>query len=63
MQMAEDKGARHQNYVDRILIGWEANGYPKSREEKVQGAKSKRNGASKSADALDEYGEREGLAV
>lgn len=42
MQMAEDNAARHQNYVDKILIGWEANGYPKSREEKVQKAKSKR---------------------
>lgn len=40
MQIAEDKGARHQNYIDTILVGWEANGYPKTREQKVQGAKN-----------------------
>lgn len=39
IQMAKAKGARSANYVDTILIGWEANGYPKSRDEKVQGAK------------------------
>jgi len=43
--LAKYNGARHQNYVDKILVGWEANGYPKTREEKVQGAK---NGNSRS---------------
>lgn len=44
IELAKGKGARHQNYVDKILIGWEANGYPQSREEKVQGAKHGNNG-------------------
>ncbi|MBI5933286.1 MAG: DnaD domain protein [Chloroflexi bacterium] len=38
-EIAKAKRARSANYVDTILIGWEANGYPKSRDEKVQGAK------------------------
>lgn len=51
IQKAAAKGARHQNYVDSILIGWEANGYPKSREEKVQGAKNGDNRSSNSKSA------------
>jgi DnaD/phage-associated family protein len=39
--IAAEKGARSVKYVDAILVGWEANGYPKSREERV---KEKRNG-------------------
>lgn len=39
--IAKEKGARSVRYVDSILIGWEANGYPKSREERVT---EKRNG-------------------
>ena len=40
IDLANYNSARHQNYVDKVLIGWEANGYPQSREEKVQGAKN-----------------------
>jgi hypothetical protein len=39
--VAKGKGARSPKYVDEILISWEANGYPKTREERV---KEKRNG-------------------
>jgi phage replication O-like protein O len=37
--IASDKGARSAKYVDEILIGWEANGYPKPRAERVVSAK------------------------
>lgn len=33
--LAKEKGAGIK-YVDTILIGWEANGYPKSRDERVK---------------------------
>ena len=39
MEIAAAKKARSANYVDTILIGWEANGYPETRDQKVQGAK------------------------
>lgn len=39
IEISQAKRARSANYVDSILIGWEANGYPKSRDEKVKGAK------------------------
>jgi DnaD/phage-associated family protein len=39
IEIAKDKKAKSANYVDRILIGWEANGYPKSREDKVRDVK------------------------
>lgn len=39
--VAKEKGARSAKYVDEVLVSWEANGYPKSREERV---KEKRNG-------------------
>lgn len=48
IEIAKDKGARHQNYVDATLIGWEAKGYPQSREEKIQEAKN-RNSRSTSS--------------
>ncbi len=35
IQMAKDKGARSSKYVDSILVGWEANGYPKPRSQQV----------------------------
>jgi DnaD/phage-associated family protein len=35
ISMASEKGARSEKYVDKILIGWEANGYPRTREEQV----------------------------
>lgn len=38
---AQAKGARSSAYVDRILIGWEANGYPKTREQLIQERKGK----------------------
>ncbi len=47
IDIAMDKKARSEKYVDRVLIGWEANGYPKSRDEKIQGAKQHK-AASKS---------------
>jgi hypothetical protein len=40
VEIAKLKGARSPRYVDEVLISWEANGYPKSREERV---KEKRN--------------------
>lgn len=43
IETAREKGARSANYVDAVLINWEANGYPKSREDKVQGAKHATN--------------------
>jgi DnaD/phage-associated family protein len=39
IELAKDKKATSANYVDTILIRWEANGYPKSRVEKVQAVK------------------------
>jgi DnaD/phage-associated family protein len=33
--IAKEKRARSAKYVDEILIGWEANGYPKTREQQV----------------------------
>jgi DnaD/phage-associated family protein len=39
--IAKDKGARSVKYVDSVLIGWEANGYPKSREQQVAERKGK----------------------
>jgi hypothetical protein len=41
VSVAKEKGARSPRYIDEILISWEANGYPKTREERV---KEKRNG-------------------
>ena len=67
IEAARSNGARHQNYVDKILIGWEANGYPKSREEKVQGAKrgahSKRSQTPGSEDAAPEYTDEDRAAA
>jgi len=38
--MAIAKKARSEKYVDSILIGWEADGYPKARSERVKDARS-----------------------
>lgn len=46
IDMAMAKKARSEKYVDKILINWEANGYPESREAQIQGAK---NGDHKSS--------------
>lgn len=35
----KEKGARAIQYVDTILVGWKANGYPKSFEQRVKEAK------------------------
>lgn len=45
--VAKTKGARSPKYVDEVLISWEANGYPKTREERVN---EKRNGKQSGAD-------------
>lgn len=54
IQTASDNGAKSSAYVDRILIGWEANGYPKTRRQivtelkasrKVQGSRNARAAA------------------
>ena len=42
LEIAKDKGARSSAYVDRILIGWEANGYPKTREQQVSERKGEK---------------------
>ena len=39
IEISDSKDAKSEKYVDKILIGWEAKGYPKSREEQVQGAR------------------------
>lgn len=41
IQIARDNKARSTNYVDKILLSWEANGYPKTREERVAERKAK----------------------
>jgi DNA replication protein DnaD len=33
--IAKEKRARSAKYVDEILINWEANGYPKPRNQRV----------------------------
>ena len=38
--VANEKGARSVKYVDEVLISWEANGYPKTRDEKVKNKKN-----------------------
>lgn len=42
IQTAKDAGARSSAYVDRILIGWEANGYPKTREQLISERRASR---------------------
>lgn len=39
IEIAKEKKARSVKYVDSILIGWEANGYPKTREDQVKDRK------------------------
>lgn len=39
--LAKRRGARSANYVDTVLAGWAANGYPKTFEDKVKDAKKK----------------------
>lgn len=45
--IAKAKGARSANYVDSILVGWEARGYPKTREQRVEGAKDDKSGSGR----------------
>ncbi len=40
LAMTKAKGARSLRYTDTILVGWEANGYPKDREQR----RTERNG-------------------
>lgn len=42
--LAKTKGRKPVQYVDEILIGWEANGYPKTREERVSEKRGNGNG-------------------
>lgn len=42
ISIAKAKGARSSAYADKVLIGWEANGYPKSRDEQVSDRKEAR---------------------
>ena len=35
IEIAQAKGARSSSYVDKILLGWEANGYPKTRDQQI----------------------------
>jgi DnaD/phage-associated family protein len=55
IELAKVKGANSANYVDTILIRWEANGYPKSRAEKVQTVKNEKSERlKKTFDAIDQ---------
>jgi DnaD/phage-associated family protein len=40
IEETKERGATSEKYTDKILINWEANGYPKTRDERVQAAKS-----------------------
>jgi DnaD/phage-associated family protein len=54
IQTAKDAGARSSAYVDRVLIGWEANGYPKTREQLVSERRASRPAPKESmADMID----------
>jgi DNA replication protein DnaD len=35
----QDNPGKHQNYIDKILVNWKANGYPKQRKERIEDAK------------------------
>jgi DNA replication protein DnaD len=35
----KDNPGKHQNYIDKILVNWKANGYPKARAQKIADAK------------------------
>jgi hypothetical protein len=43
--LAKTTGRKPVQYVDSILVGWEANGYPKTREQRVQDARKNGNGS------------------
>lgn len=49
LEIAKAKGARSSAYVDRILIGWEANGYPKTREQQIAERKAEKKQEPKKA--------------
>ncbi len=40
IKVADGNGARSSRYVDKVLVGWAANGYPKTFEEKVKQARA-----------------------
>lgn len=52
-EVAQMRGGRHAKYVDKILVGWEANGYPKSREKQIEEARKSPGASSRAANALD----------
>lgn len=53
IEIATDKGARSEKYVDKVLIGWEANGYPKTREEQVKERRTNGKAPAPSFDPVD----------
>ncbi len=56
IELTQSKKVRSEKYVDSILIGWEANGYPASRDEKVAAVKvmgKKPVSQAKTADVID----------
>jgi DnaD/phage-associated family protein len=55
IDISAQRGAKNINYIDKILIGWEANGYPKSRGALVEEARADRSSAKGS---VSEYNER-----
>lgn len=63
--VAKDKRARSVKYVDEILITWEANGYPKTREERVNERRANGNGSKpaepKAFDAVRKFAEKHGV--
>lgn len=48
--LAKTKGRKPVQYVDSILIGWEANGYPKTRDERVN--EKRANGKQESSEPI-----------
>jgi|SRR5688572_15152996 len=58
--IARGQGARSSKYVDNVLIGWEANGYPLSRDQKVQNAKKPAGAGNSNAEALRKAREAQG---
>jgi hypothetical protein len=41
IEVTKTNGARSARYTDKVLVGWAANGYPKTFEEKIEEAKGK----------------------
>lgn len=61
IETAKEKGARSEKYIDKILIGWEANGYPKSRDEQIKerrGNSASTRATPKATDYNDDFMEQ-----